>query len=204
MDRIRVHPERCIFRSPKRVPRRFQLRSVRVGTDSHRLQIALPSRLLCLAEAQQHVFDVHQRRSEPPLHLAVSGKWVLFRVVHQAPLHGVEMNVQNEPIQVALILNVFRFISPLPKTACSSVSPVEPATESILNPMHPTPQRNGRCSQDDMEMVGHHTPSENRPAVSFLDVPNDLDELYRLFGISKDRARRSRPGCTRGTDRLRS
>ena len=146
----------------------------------------MPSRLLCLAEAQKHVFDVHQRRSEPSLHLPVPGKWVLLRVVHQTPVHRVEMNVQNQPIQIALILDVLCLVSPLPKAACSSVSPVEPATESVLDPMHPAPQRNGRSSQGNVDMVGHHTPGENRPAISFLHVPNDLHELHRLFRICED------------------
>jgi hypothetical protein len=100
--------------------------------------------------------------------------------------YRVEVDVENQAIEIALVFNISRIVSPLPETARSAEPPVEPAAESVLDSMHPTPEGNRRGSNDQVEMVGHHTPSENRPSISLLDIPNDLDELHRLVRFSED------------------
>jgi hypothetical protein len=113
-------------------------------------------------------------------------KGILGRFVHQSGPYRIEMHIENQAIEIALVFNIFRLVSPLQEAACSAEPPVEPAAESVLDSVHPSPEGNRRGSNDQVEVVGHHAPSENRPSISLLDVPNDLDELHRLFRFGED------------------
>jgi hypothetical protein len=171
----------------ERMPGRLDFGRIRVDPGANRAEIAPTRSLLCCTEAEQHLFDVHQGRPNLLLYLSVTSEGILDGILHQPGLHRVEMDVQDQAIEITLIFNEFRFVSALPDAAGSAETPVESAAESVLNPVHPAPKGDRRASDDKVEVVGHQTPSENSPAITLLDVANDLDKLNRLVGISENR-----------------
>ncbi len=49
------------------------------------------------------------------LHLPMPGKGILLRVVHQTTIHRIEVNVENESIKIALVLDELRLVPALPQ-----------------------------------------------------------------------------------------
>ena len=135
------------------MPGRLDFGRIRVDPDANRAEIAPTRRLLCCTEAEQYLFDFHQGRPNLLLHLSVTSKRILDGFLHQPGIHRVEVDVQDQAIEIALIFNEFRFVSALPDAAGSAETPVEPAAESVLNTVHSAPKGDRRASDDKVEVL---------------------------------------------------
>jgi hypothetical protein len=119
--------------------------------------------------------------------IPVSAKDVLLGIIDKTRYNRVKVHVEHESTEIGFIFNVFRLVSALPKSACSTMALVESPTEQILNPVHSAPQRHGRRSDYQVIVIGHDTPGQDRPTVTRFGLADDFDELDGFFRVGEYR-----------------
>jgi len=100
--------------------------------------------------------------------------------IDETSCHRVEMNVENDPIEVALLVDRFRVIAALPKGASPSSPSIEPLAEPALKVLKPSRYRDRPAPNGEVIVVGHQGPGEENEPVPPLDPLQNVDERCGL------------------------
>ncbi len=125
-------------------------------------------------------------RSDETEQLSVSAERVPRGIIDHTGRYGIEMDIGDDLPEIQITVDDACPISTLPKSAQVSVAAIVAARDGSLETGHRSPQVDISSRQDQMEVIPHKAPRENRPTIEVSNVAEYLYELDRLGLIIED------------------